>query len=127
MTASGWLQIVMYGLVVLAITKPLGIYLYRVFEDQDRPRIRGFGSLERWSLRLCGVDAQEEQTWKEYALALLLFSLVGLLVSYLIMRVQQWLPLNPQGLGPWPRTWPLTPRRVSPPTPTGRPIAARAP
>jgi K+-transporting ATPase ATPase A chain len=90
----------MYGLVVLAITKPLGIYLYRVFEDQDRPRIRGFGSLERWSLRLCGVDAQEEQTWKEYALALLLFSLVGLLVSYLIMRVQQWLPLNPQGLGP---------------------------
>jgi K+-transporting ATPase ATPase A chain len=90
----------MYGLVVLAITKPLGIYLYRVFEGTGRPWPRVFGPLERWSLRLCGVDVKQEQTWKEYALALLLFSLVGLLVSYLIMRVQQWLPLNPQGLGP---------------------------
>lgn len=100
MTAKGWLQIAVYGLVVLAITKPLGIYLYRVFEGASRPWPRVFGPLERWSLRLCGVDVKQEQTWKEYALALLLFSLVGLLVSYLIMRVQQWLPLNPQGLGP---------------------------
>jgi K+-transporting ATPase ATPase A chain len=74
--------------------------MYRVFESPERPLPRVFGPLDRWSFRLCGVEPEKEQTWKEYALSLLLFSLVGLLVSYLIMRAQQWLPLNPQGLGP---------------------------
>jgi K+-transporting ATPase ATPase A chain len=100
MTLNGWLQILIYSLVILAVTKPLGIYLYRVFESPDRPLPRAFGPLERWSLRLCGVEPEQEQTWQEYALALLLFSLVGVLVSYAILRLQHLLPLNPQGLGP---------------------------
>ena len=100
MTAPGWLQIVIYGLVVLAVTKPLGTYLYRVFEDQTRHLSRGFGPLERWTFRLCGVDPEREQNWKEYALALLLFSLAGVLVTYAILRLQHLWPINPQNLGP---------------------------
>ncbi len=99
MTANGWLQILIFLLVTLAITKPLGIYLYRVFEGQDRPLPRFFGPLERWSFRLCGVDPDAEQTWKGYALALLLFSLVGVVVTYVFLRFQHLLPLNPQRLG----------------------------
>ena len=102
MTAPGWLQIVLYGLLVLAITKPLGIYLYRVFESKNRPLPRGFGPLERWTFRLCGVDPEREQNWQEYALALLLFSLAGVLVTYGILRIQPFLPFNPQSLGAVP-------------------------
>jgi K+-transporting ATPase ATPase A chain len=100
MTSNGWLQILVYSAVILAVTKPLGVYLYRVFESPERPLPRVFGTLERWSFRLCGVDPDQEQNWKEYTLALLLFSLVGVLVSYAIMRVQHLLPFNPQDFGP---------------------------
>jgi len=100
MTWNGWLQIAIYGLTVLALTKPLGVYLYRVFEGPDRPLGLVFGPLERWSFRWCGVEAKQEQTWKEYALALLFFSMAGVLVTYAILRVQHLLPLNPQSLGP---------------------------
>jgi K+-transporting ATPase ATPase A chain len=99
MTIDGWLQILIYSLVILAVTKPLGVYMYRVFESPERPLPRVFGPLELWSFRLCGVEADQEQTWKEYALALLLFSLVGVLVTYAILRLQPWLPLNPEGFG----------------------------
>jgi K+-transporting ATPase ATPase A chain len=102
MTASGWLQIVIYGLVILAITKPLGIYLYRVFEDQNRPWPGGVVFLERWTFRLCGVSPEREQGWKECALALLLFSLAGVLVTYGLLRMQPFLPFNPQNLGAVP-------------------------
>jgi len=102
MTAQGWLQIVMYGLLVLAITKPLGIYLYRVFEDQTRPLPRVFSPLESWIYRLCGVNPEKEQNWQEYALALLLFSLAGVLVTYGLLRIQPFLPFNPQNLGSVP-------------------------
>ncbi len=100
MTANGWLQILIFSLVILELTRPLGVYLFRVFESPERPLPRVFGPLERWSLRLCGVDPEEEQTWKGYALALLLFSLVGVAATYAILRLQQVLPFNPQGLGP---------------------------
>ncbi|MEW6660755.1 MAG: potassium-transporting ATPase subunit KdpA [Thermodesulfobacteriota bacterium] len=99
MTFNGWLQILIYSATILTVTKPLGVYLHRVFEGPARPLPRVFGPLERWSFRLCGVEPEAEQTWKEFALALLLFSLVGLLVTYLILRVQHLLPFNPQAFG----------------------------
>lgn len=102
MSATGWLQIILYGLLVLVITKPLGIYLYRVFETDNRPLPKGFGLLERWSFRFCGVDPEREQNWKEYALALLFFSLAGVLVTYGILRFQSFLPFNPQSFGAVP-------------------------
>ncbi len=98
MTANGWLQIAFFLLVILAITKPLGIYLYRVFEGEQRPFRRTLGALERFLLRASGLRQPAAQNWKEYTAALLLFSVLGLLVTYFIQRLQHVLPLNPEKL-----------------------------
>src|SRR5260370_6812895 len=95
MTTIGWIQIVVFALVMFLITKPLGIYLFKVFEGpQPLPAV--LGRIERLVLRLCGVDPKIEQTWKGYGFALLAFSLFGMLVTYFIQRLQHLLPLNPQ-------------------------------
>ena len=99
MTANGWLQILVYSVAVLAVTKPLGIYMHRVFEGDRQPLPRFFGPIERFVYRCCGVDPAREQDWKGYTLALLLFSTLGVLVTYAFQRLQSVLPLNPQGLG----------------------------
>ena len=99
MTFNGWFQIALYALVILAITKPFGLYLHRVYEGDRQPLPRVLGPLERWSYRLCGVDARKEQGWKAYAASMLLFSLFGLVVTYALQRLQHLLPLNPQKLG----------------------------
>jgi len=96
-SANGWFQILLYSVVILALTKPLGLYMFRVFEGERQPLPRVFGPLERACYRLCGVDPNREQGWREYALALLLFSALGVLVTYAIQRLQSVLPLNPQG------------------------------
>jgi potassium-transporting ATPase potassium-binding subunit len=98
MTANGWLQIALFLAVVLALTKPLGGYMFRVFEGVERPLPRSFGRVERWLYRLCGVDPAVEQTWPVYTLSLLAFSLFGVLVTYGIQRFQQVLPFNPQNI-----------------------------
>ncbi|TMA51665.1 MAG: potassium-transporting ATPase subunit KdpA, partial [Deltaproteobacteria bacterium] len=95
MSINGWLQISLYFLVILAVTKPLGIYMFRVFEGEPQPLPRFFGPIDRGLYRLCGVNPREQQTWTEYTLALLLFSAVTLLVTYAIERLQHTLPLNP--------------------------------
>lgn len=100
MTINGWLQITLFALAVLAVTRPLGAYMWRVFEGPRQPLARLLGPVERGVYRLTGVKAQEEQSWGQYAAALLLFSAVTLLMTYAIQRVQHLLPLNPQGLGP---------------------------
>jgi len=100
MTANGWLQIGLYALVILAITKPLGLYMYRVFEGERPPLPRILGPLERVLYRLCGVDPRKEQDWKGYTVAMLVFSCLGVVMTYGIERLQHVLPLNPQGLGP---------------------------
>jgi K+-transporting ATPase ATPase A chain len=97
MTAIGWLQILLYAALILAITKPLGIYLHRVLEGDRPPLPRVFGPIERVTLRMCGVDASAQQTWTRYTAALLSFSALGVLVTYAIQRLQHTLPLNPQG------------------------------
>jgi K+-transporting ATPase ATPase A chain len=102
MTSNGWLQIGLFALVILAITKPLGIYMYRVFEGERQPLPRLVGPVERLLYRLSGVDPKKEQGWKGFAAAMLLFSLFGLLVTYGIERLQHVLPFNPQKLGPVP-------------------------
>src|SRR5437764_7269837 len=102
MSINGWLRISLYFLVILAVTKPLGIYMFRVFEGEQQPLPRFFGPIERGLYWLCGVDPREQQTWTQYALAMLLFSAITLLVTYAIERLQQILPLNPQNLSPVP-------------------------
>ncbi len=97
MTVNGWLQISLYCLVILAITRPVGAYLFRVFEGTP-PGAKLLGPLERLCYGLCGVDPRREHSWYGYAVALLLFSALGVLVTYALQRVQHLLPLNPQGL-----------------------------
>jgi K+-transporting ATPase ATPase A chain len=92
MTGQGWLQIVVFFAIVVAITKPLGAYLHRVLEGGPL-----FPRLERAVFRACGIDTAREQTWVEYAIALLVFSALGLLVTYAVLRLQHALPLNPRG------------------------------
>src|SRR5262245_15778315 len=102
MTANGWAQILLFALIVFALVKPLGIYMFRIFEGDRQPLPRFFGPIERWIYKLCGVDPKEQQDWKQYSLAMLLFSAVTMLVTYGIERLQHILPLNPQHLGPVP-------------------------
>jgi potassium-transporting ATPase potassium-binding subunit len=102
MTANGWLQIGLFALIIFAITKPLGSYMFSVFEGERQPLPRIFGPLERLLYRLSGVDPKKEQGWKGYAAAMLIFSLFGVLVTYGIERLQHVLPFNPQKLGPVP-------------------------
>ncbi len=100
MTVNGWVQIGLFALVILAITKPLGLYMYRVFEGERQPLPRVFGPVERLLYRLSGVDPAKEQGWRGYAASMLIFSALGVLVTYAIERLQHVLPLNPQHLGP---------------------------
>jgi potassium-transporting ATPase potassium-binding subunit len=98
MTNNGWFQIIFFLLVVLAITKPLGAFITRVFNREKTlldPLLR---PIEKLLYRLTGVDESTEMGWKEYAGAMLIFSGVTMVVLYLIQRVQNLLPLNPQKL-----------------------------
>src|SRR5664279_107179 len=99
MSANGWLQFALYCLVLLATVRPVGIYLTRVFEGQRTLLDRVLRPVERLIYKLCGVNAETEMNWREYAFALLGFSAVSLLVTYGIERLQAVLPMwNPQKL-----------------------------
>ena len=100
MTVNGWIQILLYAAIIFAITKPLGNYMYRAFEGDRQPLPRFFGPIERLIYRLCGVDPKEQQDWKQYTIAMLVFSAITLLVTYGIERLQHVLPLNPQNFPP---------------------------
>jgi K+-transporting ATPase ATPase A chain len=99
MTANGWLQIAVFFLLVLAVTKPLGIFMAKVFNRERTFLDPALRPIERVIYRLTGVDEHREMPWTEYAIAMLLFSTVSMLLLYLIQRVQLYLPFNPQKLG----------------------------
>ena len=96
MTFNGLFQIGLYLVVLIALVKPLGAYMARVYEGQPILLGRVLGPVERLIYRLCGIRPEEEMSWKTYAIAMLIFSLVSLLPTYLLMRIQGGLPLNPQ-------------------------------
>ncbi len=98
MTLNGWLQILFFSLCVLLIAKPLGLYLVRVYDGS----MRWLRPVERAIYRMCGVDVEEDQHWTRYAAALLFFSAVSMLFTYLVLRLQAVLPLNPQHLAAIP-------------------------
>jgi len=91
-TANGWAQIAFFSLVLLALTKPVGLYLVKVYDGS----FRWLGALERLCYRAGGVDADEDQHWTRYAAGVLGFSAVSCVVTYLALRLQGTLPLNPQ-------------------------------
>ena len=96
MTAIGWLQAIVFFLIVLAMTKPLGAYMTRVFQGDRTWLSPAIVPLERLIYRLCGIREDEEMTWYAYALSVLGFSAIGLAYLYVLLRTQQWLPFNPQ-------------------------------
>ncbi len=99
MHSKDWLQLALFIGLLALITKPMGIYLVKVLDPQGKtwldPLIRPF---EKLTYRLMGIDPMQEHGWKGYTFAMLLFSLVGVLFTYAILRLQNVLPLNPQGL-----------------------------
>jgi K+-transporting ATPase ATPase A chain len=98
MNTSGWLQFAFFSIVLLALTKPMGLYLVRVLDTEGQTFLDPvLKPLERLIYRLAGIDPAKEQDWKGYAVSVLIFSVVGMLLTYLILRLQYFLPLNPQG------------------------------
>src|SRR6202790_2807956 len=99
MTNNGWFQILFFLLVVLSLTKPLGSFMTRVFNREKTFLDPVLRPIEKLIYRTTGVDEEREMAWTEYAIAMLLFSVVSMLLLYLIQRVQGFLPFNPQKLG----------------------------
>ena len=98
MTANGWFQIGLYLSVIFLVTKPMGVFMTRVFNRENTfldPMLR---PVEKLVYRLTGVDEQREMRWTEYTISMLLFSGVSMVLLYLIERTQRWLPFNPQKL-----------------------------
>jgi K+-transporting ATPase ATPase A chain len=99
METSGWIQLAIFLIALALITKPMGLYLVQVLDPNGRtwfdPVLR---PLERGTYRVMGIRPNEEHNWKQYTLAMLLFSLVGCVFTYAILRLQYYLPLNPQKL-----------------------------
>jgi K+-transporting ATPase ATPase A chain len=100
MTNNGWFQILFFLLVVLALTKPLGSFMTRVFNREKTFLDPVMRPIEKLVYRLTGVDETKEMRWTEYAVAMLVFSAVTMVALYLIERLQNLLPFNPQHLGP---------------------------
>ena len=96
MTAIGWIQAIIFFLIVIALTKPLGLFMARVFAGERTWLTPVVRPLETLIYRLCGVREDEEMTWYAYAFSMLAFSLVGLIYLYVLLRTQKWLPFNPQ-------------------------------
>jgi len=99
MTVNGWLQIVVFLVLIFAVTKPLGVFMTRVFNRERTFLDPAARPIERLLYRVTGVDENHEMRWTEYAVSMLMFSGVSMLLLYLIQRVQQWLPWNPQKFG----------------------------
>jgi K+-transporting ATPase ATPase A chain len=99
MTATGIGQIVLYAIVLVALGIPLGAYMARVYSGEARLAQRVLGPFERLLYRLFGVNADREQSWKQYALAAMVFNVLGIVVVYALQRLQPQLPGNPNDLG----------------------------
>jgi K+-transporting ATPase ATPase A chain len=98
MTANGWLQILIFFALILAVTKPMGVFMTHVFNRERTFLDPVLRPVERLIYRLTGVNEEREMRWTEYAFAMLLFSVVSMLVLYLMQRLQGVLPFNPQKL-----------------------------
>src|SRR5581483_2464261 len=104
MTANGWFQIALFVALILAVTKPLGVFMARVFSREHTFLDLLLRPVEKLIYRLTGVDEEHEMLWTEYAVAMLLFSAISMLLLYAMLRLQGHLPFNPQKFGDvWPQ------------------------
>src|SRR2546429_7033982 len=98
MSLNGWLQIIIFFALIAMVTKPLGLFMAHVFNREKTWLDPALRPVERLVYRLTGVDETREMRWTEYAVALLLFSVVSMLVLYAMQRLQSALPWNPRGV-----------------------------
>ena len=99
MTANDYIQLGLYLVVLLLLVKPLGGYMAAVFAEAPNHVTRIGAPVERVLYRVCGISHDEEMSWVRYSVAMLVFNVAGLVVVYALMRLQAWLPLNPQKMG----------------------------
>ncbi len=97
MSNHAWILLGLYLAILLAVVKPLGVYIAKVMESRGIA-LRWGQRAESWLYRLCGIHQDEEMGWLKYAFAILLFNVLGVLAVYTLQRLQQGLPLNPQGM-----------------------------
>lgn len=100
MTVEGWLLIIAFVAILIALAKPVGLWLFALYEGRRTPLHAVLGPVERGFYKLSGINPDEEQGWRRYAVHMLIFNTALLLFTYAILRLQAVLPLNPQGLGP---------------------------
>ena len=100
MTFQGWLLIALFTAAVVAITKPAGLWLHALYDGRRTPLHVVLGPVERGFYRLAGIDPDADMDWRRYAVHVLVFSFAGVLLTYAFQRLQNILPLNPQGFGP---------------------------
>lgn len=103
MTASGWILIFAFVAVLLALTKPVGVWLFALYEGRRTPLHTVLGPVERGFYKLSGIDPTEEQSWRRYAVHMLVFNAVLMLFTYAVLRLQAVLPLNAGGLAGLPQ------------------------
>jgi len=99
MTPNGVLQIIFYLVALILLAWPLGIFMARVFQGERTFLHPLFGPVERLIYRVCGIDPNEEMDWKQNAIAMMIFNVFGILIVYVLQRLQQFLPLNPEHFG----------------------------
>jgi K+-transporting ATPase ATPase A chain len=99
MTLQGWLLIAAFVGILLALAKPMGLWLHALYEGRRTPLHAVFGPVERGFYRLSGIDPEEDQSWRRYAVHMLIFNAVLILLTYVLLRAQALLPLNPLGYG----------------------------
>ncbi|AFQ44871.1 K+-transporting ATPase, KdpA [Desulfosporosinus meridiei DSM 13257] len=107
MMSNDFIQLIVFFVVLFALAIPLGLYMAKVFQGEKTFLDPIMGPLEAFIYRICGIDAQKEMNWWEYALSLLVFSFVGLFTLFILQLGQGYLPLNPQGFGglKWDLAW----------------------
>ena len=98
MTLSGWILILLFVAIVVALAKPFGLWMYALYEGRRTPLHAVLGPVERGFYRLAGVDPEAQMGWRAYALHMLLFNLALTVFTYAVLRLQAFLPLNPRGL-----------------------------
>src|SRR5260370_24086094 len=103
-TLNGVVEVLIFLALVLLITNRMGLYMTKVFSGERTWLSPVFVPVEKFFYRLSGIDPEEEQKWTGYVIAMLVFSVTGMLLLYLIERTQQWLPFKPHGLGPVEQT-----------------------
>jgi len=127
MTTNGWMQIGLFLALILAITKPIGVFMARVFGGERTFLDPVLRPIERLLYRVTGVDEKHEMRWTEYAFTMLLFSGASMLLLYLMERMQQWLPWNPQKFGAVGQALAFNTAASFTRTRTGRTTRARSP